>query len=70
MIGLPVPGVLSAAHAAGIERVITVGVDLESSRWSARCAEEYADVYAAVAIHPNDTAAVTAVDDVLGPLRS
>ena len=51
----PVPGVLAAARAAGIARVITVGTDLESSRWSARCAAEYDDVYAAVAIHPNDT---------------
>ena len=57
IIGLPVPGVLAAAQAAGIERVITVGVDLESSRWSARCAAEYDSVFAAVAIHPNDTAA-------------
>jgi TatD DNase family protein len=51
----PVPGVLAAARDAGIARVITVGTDLESSRWSARCAAEYGDVYAAVAIHPNDT---------------
>src|SRR5580698_5366634 len=51
----PVPGVLAAARDAGIARVITVGTDLESSRWSARCAAEYDDVYAAVAIHPNDT---------------
>ena len=51
----PVPGVLAAARRAGIARVITVGTDLESSRWSARCAAEYDDVYAAVAIHPNDT---------------
>ena len=56
IMGLPVPGVLEAARAAGIERVITVGVDLESSRWSARCAAEYASVFAAVAIHPNGTA--------------
>ena len=60
-MGLPVPGVLAAAHAAGIERVITVGIDLESSRWSARCAAEYPSVFAAVAIHPNDTAAATGV---------
>jgi TatD DNase family protein len=60
MMALPVPGVLEAAQAAGIERVITVGIDLESSRWSARCAEENDGVYAAVAIHPNDTAAATA----------
>ena len=70
IMGLPVPGVLDAAHAAGIERVITVGVDLESSRWSARCAEEYADVFAAVAIHPNDTAAFTAQDDVLAEIET
>jgi len=63
IMGLPVPGVLEAARAAGIERMITVGVDLESSRWSARCAREYPGVYAAVAIHPNDTAAATAGQD-------
>jgi TatD DNase family protein len=62
IMDLPVPGVLAAARAAGIERVITVGTDLESSRWSARCAAEYDDVYAAVAIHPNDTEAATGGD--------
>lgn len=61
IMGLPVPGVLAAAHAAGIERVITVGIDLESSRWSAQCAAEYPSVFAAVAIHPNNTAAATGV---------
>ena len=58
----PVPGVLAAARDAGIARVITVGTDLESSRWSARCAADYDDVYAAVAIHPNDTEAATGGD--------
>ncbi len=60
MIELPVPDVLAAAHAAGIARIVTVGTDLESSRWSARCADKHAAVYAAVAIHPNDTGAATA----------
>jgi TatD DNase family protein len=60
MIDLPVPGVLAAAHAAGLVRVITVATDLESARWSAQCADQYAAVYAAVAIHPNDTEAATA----------
>jgi TatD DNase family protein len=59
----PVPGVLAAARRAGIARVITVGTDLESSRWSARCAAEYDDVYAAVAIHPNETGAAAAGGD-------
>jgi TatD DNase family protein len=60
MMDLPIPGVLAAARAAGIARVITVGTTLESSRWSAACAAEYDEVYAAVAIHPNDTVAAVA----------
>ena len=55
---LPVDGVLAAASAAGIKRVVNVGCDLPSSRWSVSAAAEYADVYAAVAIHPNETGAV------------
>ncbi len=57
LIETPVGEVLAAARAAGITRVITVGVDVASSRWSARCAAEHDGVYAAVAIHPNETAA-------------
>jgi TatD DNase family protein len=58
ILGLPVDGVLDAARAAGITRVVNVGCDLPSSRWSVSTAEEYPDVYAAVAIHPNETGAV------------
>jgi len=58
ILGLPVDGVLAAARAAGIWRVVNAGCDLPSSRWSAATAADYADVYAAVAIHPNDTAKV------------
>jgi TatD DNase family protein len=56
MIDAPIPDVLAAARLAGIARVVTVGTDLESSRWSARCVGEHEHVYAAVAIHPNETA--------------
>ena len=58
IMGLSVDGVLAAAAAAGIKRVVNVGCDLLSSRWSVSAAAEYADVYAAVAIHPNETGAV------------
>ena len=34
IMGLPVDGVLAAARAAGIGRVVNVGCDLPSSRWS------------------------------------
>jgi TatD DNase family protein len=55
IMGLPVDGVLAAARAVGIGRVVNVGCDLPSSRWSVSCACEYSEVYAAVAIHPNET---------------
>ncbi len=58
IMGLPVDGVLAAAAAAGIRRVVNVGCDLASSRWAVSCATEYDDVYAAVAVHPNETGAV------------
>ncbi len=60
MIDVPVADVLAAARAAGIARVVTVGTDLASSRWSAERAGEHDGVYAAVAIHPNEVAAVPA----------
>jgi TatD DNase family protein len=60
LIERPAGDVVAAAQAAGIRRMITVGVDLPSSRWSAECAAGLAGVYAAVAIHPNETAAAAA----------
>jgi TatD DNase family protein len=56
LIERPVPEILADARTAGITRVVTIGVDLPSSRWAADCADAHADVYAAVAIHPNETA--------------
>jgi len=56
MIGRAVPEVLAQARAAGITRVVTVGCDLPSSRWAADTAAAHRDVFAAVAIHPNETA--------------
>jgi TatD DNase family protein len=68
---LPVDGVLAAARAVGIDRVVNVGCDLPSSRWSVSCADEYPEVYAAVAIHPNETSAVdTRRGEVLAELSS
>jgi TatD DNase family protein len=60
MVQSPVADVVAAARAAGIARVVTVGTDLASSRWSVRCAEEHDGVWAAVAIHPNEVAEVPA----------
>ncbi len=45
---------LRAAAAVGIDTVVQIGVDVESSRLSAQLALEFADVHAAVALHPNE----------------
>jgi TatD DNase family protein len=58
LLDQPVGEVLAAARAARITRVVTVGVDVPTSQWSARCAAETKGVDAAVAVHPNETAKV------------
>ena len=57
MIERPVAVVMAAARAAGITRAVTIGTDLASSNWAAQCAYRHPDVYAAVAVHPNETVA-------------
>ena len=56
LLGQPVPEVLAAARAAGITRVVTIGIDVETSRWAAECAASNDSVDASVAVHPNETA--------------
>jgi len=64
-----IDAVMSAAKAVGIERVVQIGIDVASSRWSADLAAARDDVWAAVAIHPNeaphaDEAAWTAIAEL------
>jgi TatD DNase family protein len=47
---------LDAAQAVGVEGVIQVGCDVESSRWAVQAANDHPRMLAAVAIHPNDAA--------------
>jgi TatD DNase family protein len=68
IIKTPVPEILAAGQAVGIRRAVTVGYDLASSRWCAEAAAAHDDVYAAVAIHPND--AGNATDEVLDEIAS
>lgn len=56
LIERPVPEILADARAARITRVVTIGVDVATSRWAADCAGAHPGVYAAVAVHPNETA--------------
>src|SRR5690349_20679188 len=48
-----VPEVLSRAKAAGISKIITIGIDLESSKRAVKLAREHPNVYAAIGWHPS-----------------
>jgi TatD DNase family protein len=54
LIARDVADVMAEAKAVGIERVVQIGIDVPSSRWSAELAASRDDVWAAVAIHPNE----------------
>jgi TatD DNase family protein len=54
LMDVPVADAIAAARAVGIDRLVTVGVDVETSRWQVATAEQYDGVYAAVAVHPNE----------------
>ncbi|WP_153505562.1 TatD family hydrolase [Cumulibacter manganitolerans] len=57
---------LDAAEAVGVDRIVQVGTDAESSRWAARLAAADRRVLAAVALHPNDAPRLGAgLDDAL-----
>jgi TatD DNase family protein len=59
---------IDAAAAVGIPRLVQVGVDVPSSRWSAGLAARHASVLAAVALHPNEAGTGAATDDALAEI--
>jgi TatD DNase family protein len=61
---------LAQARAVGVSTVVSVGVDLPTSRWQAEVAAREPDVWAAVAIHPNEAGAGAAGDEVLREIES
>jgi TatD DNase family protein len=50
---------LQRAADAGVDAMLVVGTDIESSRESIELAEKYPQLYAAVGIHPHDAGRVT-----------
>ncbi len=52
--GPSVSDALLLAAEVGITRIIQVGCDVAGSRWAAQIAEEYPNIWAAVALHPNE----------------
>lgn len=59
--------VVSRAHAAGIERIITIGTDLDGSLRAIAIAEKFPNVYAVVGWHP--THVTSAPEDIRPALR-
>ena len=54
IVGSDPLGQITAAAAVRVDRLVQVGVDVASSRWSADLADEHRPVLATVAIHPNE----------------
>jgi TatD DNase family protein len=52
----PTADLVAAAGAAGVSRILTVGIDEDSSREAIKAAEEHPEVYASVGRHPNGAA--------------
>jgi TatD DNase family protein len=50
------PGVVERARAAGVERMVTIGVTLAQSREAIGIAEEHEGVFCCVGVHPNHAA--------------
>lgn len=54
LMGVPVDQAMAAARSVGVREVVTIGIDVPSSQWCAATAAAHPDVYAGVAIHPNE----------------
>jgi TatD DNase family protein len=65
LMGGDVAANVAEAASVGVRQVLTIGIDLETSRWAAATAAGYEHVWAAAAVHPNEAARGAAGDDVL-----
>jgi TatD DNase family protein len=59
---------VARAHAAGVEWMVCVGTDLETSEAAAMLAGRHPDVYAAVGLHPHDASKLAVEWDMLEAL--
>ncbi|MFD6263762.1 TatD family hydrolase [Micromonospora chalcea] len=66
----PVAAAIDVAARAGVDRLVQVGVDVDSSRWSADVADRYAPVLATVALHPNEAPRLTDLDEALREIEA
>jgi TatD DNase family protein len=70
IVGTDVVEQIAAAEAVGVDRLVQVGVDVESSQWGVRLAEEHPGVVATVALHPNDAPRLSNLDEALREIEA
>jgi TatD DNase family protein len=66
----PVEALIAAAVKVGVDRIVQVGVDIASSRWSAELAGRHDAVLAAVALHPNEAPMLADLDEALREIEA
>lgn len=68
IMGGDVAGQLALAASVGIDTVVQIGIDVASSRLSVELAKEFANVHAAVALHPNEAGRGAATDAAIAEI--
>jgi TatD DNase family protein len=61
---------IAAARAAGVDRLVQVGVDVASSTWSAELAAAEPAIVATVALHPNEAPRLADLDAALATISA
>jgi TatD DNase family protein len=65
-----VEAAIGLAREAGVDRLVQVGVDVDSSRWGVEVAHKYPAVVATVALHPNDAPRQPDLDGALREIEA
>jgi TatD DNase family protein len=65
-----VEAAIALAREVGVDRLVQVGVDVDSSRWGVEVARKYPAVVATVALHPNDAPRVPDLDAALREIEA
>jgi TatD DNase family protein len=65
-----VEAAIALAREVGVDRLVQVGVDVDSSRWGVEVARKYPAVVATVALHPNDAPRLPDLDAALREIEA
>ncbi len=61
---------IAVAAAVGVDRLVQVGVDVDSSRWSTDLADGHGAVLATVSIHPNEAPRLSNLDEAIREIEA